>query len=114
MWTVALFAVCLLAATRGASEGADVSATVLGSPAAVGALSATADPAVLPAGVADEVRGVPPSAPLRVLVPAAVIAVLLGLPAALRRRSSTGGRVPRPLWARRHAITLRAPPLTFA
>ena len=113
-WAVALWALCLVAATGGPAEDHRYSASSGASPAAVGMLSATADPAVLPAKVADEVRVAAQSAPLRILFMAAVVAVLAGLPAVLRRRASAHGPTPRPLRARRHAIALRAPPLQLA
>ena len=70
--------------------------------------------AVLPARVAGEVRAAGQVAPLRVLVLAAVLALLVGLPAVIRRGSVATGRDSRPLRTRRHAIALRAPPLQFA
>lgn len=80
----------------------------------MGVLSQTADAAVLPAGIADDVRAAGQAAPLRVGVLAAFLGVLVGLPAVLRRRSSLGGNHSQPLRARRHTIALRAPPLQFA
>jgi hypothetical protein len=114
LWTVALWALCLLAATGSLTESSHPAAAALGSRAAVGVLSAAADPAVLPAKAVDEIRVAAQSAPLRILVPAAVVAMLVGLLAALRRRSPATGPMPRPLRARLHAIALRAPPLQFA
>ena len=54
------------------------------------------------------------AAPLRILVLAAVLAVFVGLPPVLRRRTVAPGREFQPLRARRHTIALRAPPLRFA
>jgi len=105
----------LLASTGGHVDGARRAASAGTSPAAVVALSAAADAAVLPAKVADEVRVAALAAPLRsTMVLAAIVAVLVGLPAVLRRRATAAGSRQRSLRARRHTIALRAPPLTFA
>ena len=109
-WTVALWAACLLATTIGALGGPGDVAAGAGGPA-VGLVSQVPDAAVLPARLADEVRSAGQAAPLRVLVVAAVLALLVGLPAAQRRRAAAGGRGSQPLRARRHTIALRAPPL---
>jgi hypothetical protein len=114
LWTVALWALCLVAATGGLVHDGDRAVSAGATRAAVGALSATADAAVLPARVADEVRVAAQGAPLRTLVLAAFLAELVGLPAVLRRRASSAAPAQRPLRARRHAIALRAPPLQFA
>jgi hypothetical protein len=111
---VALSALWLVAAAGGHTETARHAVSAGGSPAAVGVLSATADAAVLPARVADEVRVAAQSAPVRTLVLAAFVAVLVGLPAVLGRRTSSAAPTQRPLRARRHVIALRAPPLQFA
>ena len=114
-WTFALWAFCLLAATAGPLTGAGPAATpTAAAPAAVGMLSATADPAVLPARIGDDVRAATHNTPLRGLLLAALLGSLLALPAALRRRASAFQRDHRPLRARRHAIALRAPPLQLA
>jgi hypothetical protein len=83
-------------------------------PAAVGALSAAADPAVLPAKVTDDVRAATSHTPLRGLVLAALLTAAVALPAAFRRRASAFRRDQRPLHSRRSAIALRAPPLQLA
>ena len=80
----------------------------------MGVLTGGPDAAVVPGRVADEVRATSHGAPLRLLILSAVLAVLVGLPAVLRRRLTSGGHDHRPLRARRHSIALRAPPLQFA
>ena len=112
--TVALWAICLLAASNAPLGGLRDHAVAGTPPAAVGVVSQTPDAAVLPARIADEVRAAGQAAPLRVLVIVAVLALLVGLPAAVRRRASAGGHDSQPLRARRHTIALRAPPLQFA
>jgi hypothetical protein len=114
LWTLALWGVCLVAATTAHLAGprAQTAPEALG--AAVGVLSQTPDAAVLPARIADDVRAAGQAAPLRVILVAAVLAVLVGLPGVLRRRTAPGGHDSQPLRARRHTITLRAPPLQFA
>ena len=114
LWTVALWGVCLLAATTAHLAGPGGDARPEAPPAAVGVVAQTAGAAVLPARIADEVRAAGQAAPLRVYVMAAVLAVLVGLPAVLRRRTSVGDHGSQPLRARRHTIALRAPPLQFA
>ena len=111
---LALWGVCLLATTTAHLAGPRHEAVPQPPPAAVGLLSQTPDAAVLPARIADDVRAAGHAAPLRILVLAAVLALLVGLPAVLRRRISAGGHDAQPLRARRHAIALRAPPLQFA
>ena len=114
LWTLPLWGVCLLVATTAHLGGSPEEAVIPTTPAAVAILSQTPDAAVLPARIADEVRAAGQAAPLRALVMAAVLAVLLGLPAALRRRTPVVGDESHPLRARRHTIALRAPPLQFA
>lgn len=114
LWTVALWALWVVAATAGLGESRNQAESTGSTPAAVGVLSASADAAVLPAKVADEVRVAAHGSPVRTMVVAAVVAVLIGLPAVLRRRASAAAPAHRPLRARRHAIALRAPPLQFA
>ena len=109
-----MWGVCLLAATTSHLADPDPQTARDTQPAAVGVLSQTADAAVLPARIADDVRAAGQAAPLRVYLLAAVVAVLLGLPAMLRRRTAAGGHDSQPLRARRHTIALRAPPLQFA
>ena len=113
VWTLGLLALCLLAATGGHLSGRSaVSATT--SPSAVGIMSPAADAAVLPAKVADEIRVSTHFSSARMLVWVAVLAVLVGLPAVMRRRAAAAGSEHRRLRARRHAISLRAPPLQLA
>lgn len=114
LWTLALWGVCLLAATTTHLLGPRDHAGPETRPSAVGVLSQTPDAAVLPARIADDVRAAGQAAPQRVFPLAAVLAVLVGLPAVLRRRTSSGGHDSQPLRARRHTIALRAPPLQFA
>lgn len=111
---LALWGVCLLAATTAHLAGPRDQAVPHAPTAAVGLLSQTPDAAVLPARMADDLRAAAHAAPLRILVLAAVLAVLVGLPAVLRRRIAAGGHDAQPLRARRHTIALRAPPLQFA
>ncbi len=114
LWTLALWAVCLAAVTTAHLYGPRDEA-VAGAPlAAPGVPSQPSDAAVLPARIADEVRAAGQAAPLRVLALAAVLALLLGLPAVLRRWTVAAGRESQPLRSRRHTIALRAPPLQFA
>lgn len=114
MWAFALWGICLLAASGGPLAGTDRPPATDVLPAAVGVLSQTPDAAIIPARIAAEVRAAGATAPLRVLVVAAVLAMLAGLPAVLRRRAAAPGNEHRPLRARRHTIALRAPPLQFA
>jgi hypothetical protein len=109
-----LWGVCVLTATTAhlADPGEEAAPRMV--PAAVGVLAQTADSAVLPARIADDVRAAGQAAPLRILVLAAVLAVLVGLPAVLRRRTTSAGHDAQPLRCRRHTIALRAPPLQFA
>jgi len=113
-WTFALWAVCLLATTTAHLGGPHEAATAGAPPAAVGMVSQAPGAAVLPARTSDEVRSTGQAAPLRVLVLAMVLALLLGLPAVRRRRLPAGGHGAQPLRARRHTIALRAPPLQLA
>lgn len=112
--TLALWGVCLLAATAAHLGDPRDHAGLEALPSAVGVLSQSPDAAVLPARIADDVRAAGQASPLRVFVVAAVLAGLVGLPAVLRRRISAGGHDSQPLRARRHTIALRAPPLQFA
>lgn len=114
VWTFALWGVCLLAATGSHLAGAHSAVPAGEIPAAVALVSRAPDAAVIPARVADEVRAASQGAPLRLLVLAAVVALLVGLPAVQRRQASSFAHDHRPLRARRHAISLRAPPLKFA
>lgn len=114
LWTLPLWGVCLLVASTAHLGGSPDEADTRTAPAAVAVLSQTYDAAVLPARLADEVRAAGHTTPLRPLVLAAVLAVLLGLPAVRRGRASATGAQSHPLRARRHSIALRAPPLQFA
>jgi hypothetical protein len=111
---VALWGACLLAATGGHLASPRHALLALDTPAAVVGLTRAPDAAVIPARVADDVRAASQGAPLRLLLLTAVLAVLAGLPAVLRRRTSSPNRGRQPLRARRYAIALRAPPLQFA
>ena len=92
MWTIALWALCVLAATAGHAAGTGhVAGWQRLPPAAAGIVAPAAEPAVLPARVADEVRAATHSSALRLLVIAAVLAALAGAPAALRCRASAEG-----------------------
>jgi hypothetical protein len=114
VWAFTLWGICLLAASGGPLAGTDRLASSNVLPAAVGVLSQAPDAAIIPARIAAEIRAGGATAPLRVLVIAAVLAMLAGLPAILRRRTAAPGSEHRPLRARRHTIALRAPPLRFA
>src|SRR5688572_27834660 len=114
MWMVALWGVCLLAATGGHLASPRHVMLAADAPAAVGVLTRAPDAAVIPVRVADEVRAASQAAPLRLLLLSAVLAALVGLPAVLRRRTSPADRSHQTLRARRYAIALRAPPLQFA
>lgn len=115
LWTVALWALCILAATGGHTGSDSAAATSAGTPTEVsGVIAAAADPAVLPARIAGDVRVATQTSPPRLLVLAAVLTVLAGLPALLWRRIPAAGRDQRALRSRRYAIALRAPPLQFA
>lgn len=114
VWTLGLLALCLLAATAGHLSGPADSVSATASPSAVGIVSPAADPAILPAKVADEIRVGAHFSTARMLVWIAVLAVLVGLPAVVRRRIAAAGSDHRRLRARRHTISLRAPPLQLA
>lgn len=114
MLTLALWAVCLLAATGGHLATAPSVDPAAQMPAVFSVVTSVPGAAIIPARVADDVRAASQSAPLRLLLLAAVLAVLIGLPAAQCRRTSPADRDHQPLRARRHAIALRAPPLQFA
>ena len=111
---LALWGVCLLAAMGGHLATPRNAVRAADSPAAVGMVTRAPDAAVIPGRVADEVRAASQPTPLRLLALSAVLAVLIGLPAVQRRRASSTDGDRRPLRARRHAISLRAPPLQFA
>ena len=111
---VALWALCLVATASGQVDGDH--RRIDGAPpsAAVGVLSAAGDAAVVPPRAADELRVAATGAPLRIVLLVAVLAVLVGLPAVLRRTAAAGSRASQPLRARRYTIALRAPPLQLA
>lgn len=111
---LALWSVCLLAATGAHLATAPPVTRAAATPAAVGVLTPAPDAAVIPGRVADEVRAATQGAPLRPLALVAALAVLVGLPAAPRRRMAPAGGGDQPLRARRHTIALRAPPVQFA
>ena len=111
---VALWALWLVTVTGSPLEGGHHPVSDARAPAAVGVLSAAADAAVVPPRAATELRVAATGSPLRIPILAAVLAVLVGLPAVLRRTSAAVDRASQPLRARRHAITLRAPPLQLA
>lgn len=113
-WALALWGVCLLAVTTAHLAAPGDAAVPPTPPAAVGVVSQAPDAPVLPARIADEVRAGGQAASLRIPVLGAVVAVLVGLPAVLRRRMSAAGHDAQPRRARRHTISLRAPPLQFA
>jgi hypothetical protein len=111
-WTVALWGLFVLAATAGhLAEAGRTTAPAITAAAAVGGQPASANPAVLPARLTDDVRAATDSTPLRGLLLAALLGTVAASPAAFRRRASASTRDHRPLQARRHAIALRAPPL---
>ena len=114
MWTLGLLALCLMAAGAGHVSGPSDSVSATASPSAVGIMSPATDAAVLPAKVADELRVGTHFSTARMLVWVAVLAVLAGLPAVVRRRAAVAGTDHRRLRARRHTISLRAPPLQLA
>ena len=110
--TLALWALCLVAATAGHVSRDAVSSHAT-SPA-VGILAPAADVAVLPAKLADDIRVSAHFSTSRALVLVAVLALLIALPAVMRRRAAVAGRDKQRLRIRRHAIALRAPPLQLA
>ncbi len=114
MWTLGLLALCLLAAGAGHLSGPSDAVSATTSPSAVGIMSPAADAAVLPAKVADEIRVSKHVSSARMLIWIAVLAVPVGLAAGVRRRAAVTGSDHRRLRARRHAISLRAPPLQLA
>jgi hypothetical protein len=112
-WALALWGISLLAAAGAQVAGTRERGGSAGPPAAVGAMSRQ-EAAVLPARIADELRAAGSAAPLRPLTLAAVVALAVGLPTLLRRQPVAAAGGHRTLRSRRHAITLRAPPLRFA
>ena len=114
MWTIALWALCVLSATAGQAAGTGQTGSQRLPPAAAGIVSPAADAAVLPARVAEEVRAATHGSALHALAIAAVLAALAGAPATLRCRAFAEVIHHRPLRTRRHSIVLRAPPLQLA
>ena len=114
VWVLAVWCAGLLAATGGQLADARSVLPAGAIPASVARMTRAPDAAVIPARVADEVRAASQGAPFRTLALAAVLAVLAGLPAVQHRRASSFALDHRPLRSRRHAISLRAPPLQFA
>ena len=110
---LALWALCLVAATAGQVSGPHDGVSSNATSAAVRILGPAADAAVLPAKVADEIRVSAHFSTSRALVLMAVLALLIALPALMRRRAAVAGRDHQRLRTRRHAIALRAPPLQF-
>lgn len=113
VWTLAVSALCLLAAAAGHLSGPGDALSRTTAPVAVGILSSAPDAAVLPARISEEVRVNAQISTSRLLVLVAALAVLVGLPAAMCHRATVAGRDDKRLRARRHAIALRAPPLQF-
>ncbi len=111
---LALWAVCLVAATGSHISGPRDAVTSHATSPAVGILAAAADVAVLPAKVADDIRVSAHFSTSRALVLMAVLALPIALPAVMRRRAAVAGRDHQRLRTRRHVIALRAPPLQFA
>ena len=114
VWALALWALCLVAATAGHVSGPRDAVSGHATSPAVGILAAAADGAVLPAKVADDIRVNAHFSASRTLALTAVPALLIALPALMRRRAAVAGQDHQRLRARRHAIALRAPPLRFA
>ena len=109
-WGLALIAVCVVVAGDGSSEGAGSTARAAQPRPVAAVLSATADVAVLPARVVDEVRSAGAAAPSQVVALGAVLTALLGLPGLSRRTAPAVGHGRPPIRSRRHSIALRAPP----
>ena len=114
VWMLALWAVCLVAATAGHISGPRDAVSSHANSPAVGILAPAADAAVLPAKVADEIRVSAHFSTSRAFVVMAVLGLLIALPALMRHRAAVAGRDHQRLRTRRHAIALRAPPLQFA
>ena len=114
MWTFALWTLCLVVVSAGLMSGPGDAVSSHASSPAVGILAAAADVAVLPATTGDEIRISAHFSTSRALVPMAVLGLLIGLPAVMRRRAAVAGRDHQRLRIRRHAIALRAPPLQFS
>ncbi len=83
--------------------------------AAIAGLSGASGAALLPARMADDARAAAYSGgSLRILLLPAVLAAVLGIPAARRRRGRAPAHDHRVLQTRRHVIAVRAPPLQLA
>lgn len=111
---VALWAMCLVAAAADPSGGPGDRLPDRPSPVAVASMSTEPEAAMLPPRTADELRVSTSGTPLRVLVLAAVLALLVALPPVRRQTSTLTGRDEHPLRSHRYAISLRAPPLRLA
>jgi hypothetical protein len=113
-WGLAIFLVCLAALAGGQPGETATAVRQQAVPATASLVSVASDVAILPARVDESVRAARSTAAPRLLLLAAVVAALFGLPAQLRRTSPAvvAGRAP--ARARRHAIALRAPPTRFA
>lgn len=114
MWALAAWAICLLAGTAGHMAGGRVASGSDAPLATTAVLAPAADHAVIPARVADDVRTADQAGPVRGLVAAGIVAAAAGGTAAVHRRTPTERARVRHLRARRHAISLRAPPLLLA
>jgi hypothetical protein len=113
LWAVALWALCVVAATGSVARNQAPAFSPGTAHATVATSAAGSDPAVLPAKVVDEVGSPAHTTPLRMPLMAAVVAGLAGVAAVVRSRGSTEDSRHRPLRARRHTIAVRAPPLQF-
>lgn len=110
LWAVALWAMCLVGAGTGYARGGEQPAAESAPLAAVSILQPAGDPAILPARAAEELRSAAQLVPLRTLLVVGMLAALVGLSAAVRRRSLRPEGCGRAILARRHTIRLRAPP----
>lgn len=114
MPALALWGICVVAAAGGHLARSRPAQAPGEAPAAIALLSGVPAAAFVPAHLADEVRAGGQATPHRLPFLVASLAALAGLPAMLRWRTAARGRDHQPLRARRHAISLRAPPLRFA
>lgn len=114
IWALALWALCLVAATAGHVSGPREAVASHATSPAVGILVPTADAAVLPAKTGDEIRVSAHFSASRPLVLMAVVGLLIALPALMRRGAAVAAGDHQRLRTRRHAIALRAPPLQLS
>lgn len=114
VWALAVWALCLLAGTADHMAGDQAASGRRAPLGETAVLDPAGDHAALPARVADEVRVADHAGPVRGLMVAAVLAMLVGGPATLRRRASLDAAHLRHLRFRRYTIALRAPPLQLA